>query len=257
MAPYCRSRPMARSALPPGPDAPRVLACSDVQRCAFVRFRANLMTSRIARRPATTTWAASRRRDSAWALHLSIRPSTVSGPRVVLGLWSLVAGRVPWGSTKAPWTPPCQPHHHPPEGPTLAAVPPPPTLPAHIPLSSDIMALSAVFKRVLFIAVVALAAVSDVEATRVMSRPANFNGTATNHAVNKRAASGKVNAAYFTNWCVPFWVLGSWSLADRFLIAGLSTLGTTSVRITFQPSIRSVLNCHPLLQSRRTSTLLR
>lgn len=37
MAPYCRSRPMARSALPPWPDAPRVLACHDVQRCATVR----------------------------------------------------------------------------------------------------------------------------------------------------------------------------------------------------------------------------
>ncbi|KAI1798302.1 glycoside hydrolase superfamily [Ganoderma leucocontextum] len=64
------------------------------------------------------------------------------------------------------------------------------------------MALSAVFKRVLFIAAVALAAVSDVEAMRVMRRPANYNGTATNHAVSKRAASGKVNAAYFTNWAI-------------------------------------------------------
>lgn len=138
-------------------------------------------------------------------------PRQLLDPRVALGpticLRAVVAGRIPtWAigqSTKGPRVPPCQPHHHPPEGPSPAAAPPPPTLPVHIPsLTLDTMALSAVFKRVLFIAAVALAAVSDVEATRVMTRPKNFNGTATNHAVTKRASSGKVNAAYFTNWYV-------------------------------------------------------
>lgn len=65
------------------------------------------------------------------------------------------------------------------------------------------MALSVVFKRVLFIATVALAVVSDVEATQIMARPANYNGTVTNHALDKRDGSGQINAAYFTNWCVP------------------------------------------------------
>ncbi|PIL27429.1 hypothetical protein GSI_10577 [Ganoderma sinense ZZ0214-1] len=64
------------------------------------------------------------------------------------------------------------------------------------------MALSAAFKRVLFIAAVALAAVADVQATQVMRRPAAYKDAPNNAAqsVHARATSGKVNAAYFTNW---------------------------------------------------------
>ena len=64
------------------------------------------------------------------------------------------------------------------------------------------MALSAAFKRVLFIAAVALAAVADVQATQVMRRPAAYKDAPNNatQSVHARATSGKVNAAYFTNW---------------------------------------------------------
>ncbi len=64
------------------------------------------------------------------------------------------------------------------------------------------MALSAAFKRVLFIAAVALAAVADVGATQVMRRPETYKDAPSNgtKAVHARATSGKVNAAYFTNW---------------------------------------------------------
>ena len=72
------------------------------------------------------------------------------------------------------------------------------------------MALSAVFKRVLFIAAVALAAVANVEATTSKPRPAHHKISAnlfkTVHdetkavALSKRA-SAKVNAAYYPNWC--------------------------------------------------------
>ncbi|KAM5531156.1 hypothetical protein V8D89_015177 [Ganoderma adspersum] len=64
------------------------------------------------------------------------------------------------------------------------------------------MALSAAFKRVLFIAAVALAAVVDVQATQVMRRPTTYKDAPNNatQSVHARATSGKVNAAYFTNW---------------------------------------------------------
>ena len=64
------------------------------------------------------------------------------------------------------------------------------------------MALSAALKRVLFIAAVAFAAVADVEATQVMRRPAAYKDAPNTKSVHARAASGKVNAAYFTNWYV-------------------------------------------------------
>ena len=73
------------------------------------------------------------------------------------------------------------------------------------------MALSASLKRISFLAAVALSAVVIVDATQVMQRPGDFK-TATLHKVDtdpkaeskiihKRAGS-KVQAAYFTNWCV-------------------------------------------------------
>ncbi|KAI0708099.1 glycosyl hydrolases family 18-domain-containing protein [Cerioporus squamosus] len=69
------------------------------------------------------------------------------------------------------------------------------------------MALSATLKRVLFVAAVALAALVVVDATQVMHRPAAYKdaprkvatGAAETKVIHKRA-SGKVQAAYFTNW---------------------------------------------------------
>ena len=64
------------------------------------------------------------------------------------------------------------------------------------------MALSTSLKRVFVIAAVALVAVAGVRATAVMHRPGHFNATA--HRVSKRATSGKINGAYYPNWCVVF-----------------------------------------------------
>ena len=68
------------------------------------------------------------------------------------------------------------------------------------------MAPSTSLKRVFVIAAVALVAVAGVQATAVMHRPGHFNATA--HRVRKRASSGKINGAYYPNWCVVFnlWV---------------------------------------------------
>ena len=71
------------------------------------------------------------------------------------------------------------------------------------------MALSATLKRVFFLAGVALAALVSVDATQVMHRPAAYKdaprkfatGAAETKIVHKRADT-KVQAAYFTNWCV-------------------------------------------------------
>ena len=64
------------------------------------------------------------------------------------------------------------------------------------------MAFSTSLKRVFFIAAVALVAVAGVQATAVMHRLGHFNVTA--HQVSKRATSGKINGAYYPNWCVVF-----------------------------------------------------
>ena len=73
--------------------------------------------------------------------------------------------------------------------------------------------------RVLFVAAVALAAVTDIEAMTSKSRPAHSKIRANPSnaeredavVVGKRASSGKVNGAYYPNWCVLFglsvWVL--------------------------------------------------
>ena len=68
--------------------------------------------------------------------------------------------------------------------------------------------MSATLKRVLFLAA-ALAALVVVDATQVMHRPAAYKdaprkfatGAAETKIVHKRADT-KVQAAYFTNWCV-------------------------------------------------------
>ena len=71
------------------------------------------------------------------------------------------------------------------------------------------MALTSSLTRVLFIAAIALAAVADVEATANKPRPAHYKirtslskvGDET-EAVSKRATSGRINGAYYPNWCV-------------------------------------------------------
>ncbi|PIL35013.1 hypothetical protein GSI_02800 [Ganoderma sinense ZZ0214-1] len=59
------------------------------------------------------------------------------------------------------------------------------------------MALSTSIRRVLFIAAIALVAVTGVEATAAMHRPGNYNQTT--HQIDKRATSGKINGAYYPN----------------------------------------------------------
>ncbi|OSD07914.1 carbohydrate-binding module family 5 protein [Trametes coccinea BRFM310] len=71
------------------------------------------------------------------------------------------------------------------------------------------MALSSFMRRFCMIAAVALSALTLVNATEVMQRPPTYKNHPHNvttqhkvrpHVVHKRASSGKVQAAYFTNW---------------------------------------------------------
>ena len=71
------------------------------------------------------------------------------------------------------------------------------------------MAFSSNMRRVFFLLSVGLAALLAVNATQVMHRPDNFKKTPHKFAegdvepeqiFKRAAATGKVNAAYFTNW---------------------------------------------------------
>lgn len=70
------------------------------------------------------------------------------------------------------------------------------------------MAFSTNMRRVFFLLAAGMAALLAVNATQVMRRPEAFKNTPHKFAegkvepetIYKRAATGKVQAAYFTNW---------------------------------------------------------
>ncbi|KAJ3012136.1 hypothetical protein NUW54_g1959 [Trametes sanguinea] len=73
----------------------------------------------------------------------------------------------------------------------------------------SIMALSSFMRRFCMVAAVALSALCLVNATEVMQRPPTYKNHPHNvttqhkvhpHVIHKRASTGKVQAAYFTNW---------------------------------------------------------